>query len=99
MKRATTPRHTFSIPIDPNTVAQILFTYAQNGDIILEKTGADAVNEGGAWTITLTQEETNLFQPDYADVQVRVLTVEGKAMASEIMRLNVGAVLNDEVMA
>lgn len=98
MRRASTPLHEFEIPIDPTTIAKIKLTYSQNDEIVLQKTEADLTNNGNVWSIELTQEETNLFKADPADVQLRILTKEGKSIPSQIMKIYVGPVLDDEVM-
>lgn len=98
MYRASTPTHRFRIPIAPENIAKILLTYTQNDKIVLEKTEADLTNEGHVWSLTLTQEETNLFASDYAQVQVRYLGTDGRSFPSRKFRLFVGAVSNDEVM-
>lgn len=86
------------LPFEAASLKDILVTYAQNGDTVLEKTMADMTADGDTWTVTLTQEETNLFKPGYADVQLRVFTADEKSIPSRVMKLWVGAVLNDEVM-
>ena len=99
MIRATTPTHTFNIPIDANKIQKILVTYRQIGKNILEKTNADMVNKGNAWSVTLTQRETKMFMADTkVEVQVRALTTGGDALASKIFSVTVDRVLNDEVM-
>lgn len=99
MRRASTPLHEFEIPIDPTTISKIKLTYSQDDKIVLEKSKDDLTNTGDEWwRIELTQEETNLFKSDLAEVQIRVLTNEGKSIPSQIMKIYVGPVLNDEVM-
>lgn len=74
MKRATTPKHTFSFNVDPDaSFAKILIIYAQNGKVVLEKSKEDltfeepvscdkcSTSEWQAW-LRLTQEETNRFE-------------------------------------
>lgn len=100
MIRATTPTHTFNIPIEANKIQEILVTYRQIGRNILEKRKADMENNGNAWFYKLTQQETKLFMADTkVEVQVRVLTTGGDAPASKIFSVTVDRVLNDEVMA
>lgn len=100
MIRATTPTHTFNIPVEANNIQEILVTYRQIGRNILEKTNADMTNNGNAWSVTLTQQETKMFMADTkVEVQVRVLTTGGDALASKIFSVTVDRVLNDEVMA
>lgn len=54
---------------------------------------------GSIASVTLTQAETKGFDPLYdVEIQVRVLTTEGDALASPILRRKVFDVLNDEVL-
>lgn len=111
MYRATTPRHTFIFEVDPDeNFEQILITYAQDGEIILEKEKSDLSfyeieNEDGeteyAASLELSQIETNLFRAGtkkMVDIQVRVLTYAGEALASDEKHIPVKRVLNDEVL-
>ena len=109
MYRATTPKHIFAFDVDPETTfKQILITYSQGDQIVLEKTKADLTfdeerdchNMYVCW-LRLTQEEANLFDRNKStayQVQVRVLTYSGEAVAFPIERRSVDAVLNDEVL-
>lgn len=101
MIRATTPTHTFTFPdeVNPADCERILVTYTQGGEKVLELTEDDATVDGQDVKYTLTQEQTKLFS-DFrqAKVQVRVLTVYGDALASDIIPFTVNPVLNDEVL-
>jgi hypothetical protein len=100
MIRATTPTHTFELPFDyEQFVSKILITYKQGKDIILEKTENDISFSGNTVSFELTQEETNLFNGEMiVDIQVRVLTKGGEALASETWHKTVNDVLNDKVL-
>lgn len=109
MIRATTPKHTFIFETDPNVFSRILVTYAQKDKIVLEKEKEDltieeladmACGDTGycAW-FRMTQEETKKFDARYpVQLQVRVLTTSGEALASDKKTLSVLDVLNDEVL-
>ncbi len=107
MRRTTTPTHTFTLEIDPNTITALNITYAQgtgkccNGkdvEIILVKTLADCVIEDNAISVTLTQEETNLFTEDLmVEIQIHAVVGESSLM-SDIMKVPCRRVLNDEVL-
>ena len=111
MRRATTPVHKYYFDSDPSIYQKILITYVQNGKIVLEKTKDDLTfdteavpcrNEERfvAW-FRLTQEESNKFsseQGNLVQVQIRVLTDGGEALASDIKSFSVQDVLNDEVL-
>ena len=105
MYRATTPRHTFVFNVNPEETFQtILITYAQDNEIVLEKGKEDLTFAASGEsefeaTLTLTQEETKLFNnKSSVKVQVRVLTYNGEAAASTKMTIPVNDVLNDEVL-
>lgn len=101
MIRLTTPQHIFTFPQDPAQYEKILVTMWQDGDIVLEKTEADMEFDSEsrkAW-YKLTQEETRLFVPNKdVKLQIRVLTAEGDAFASDIMPVKVHDVLNDSIL-
>ena len=111
MSRATTPTHYFVIPIDPETCKEILVTYKQRGEIVLEKHKEDfsfSTDDSGGEPkyvcyYKLTQEETNLFSKgekmtERAKVQMRILTNAGDALASQNVEISISDVLNDEVL-
>ena len=100
MRRLTTPTHKFTLQIPPETIKELLITYAQGSKIVLEKRTADIEREGRVATVKLTQEETKKFAADVdVEIQVRVLTLGGEAFASDIIKTSVKRVLNDEVLS
>lgn len=108
MYRATTPRHTFIFDkIDPSTFKELNIYYAQQGVQILKKTRADCsfatqdTEKGLVYLvmIKLSQEETKLFkarQP--VKIQLRALTQDDDALATEEYEVPVYNVINDEVL-
>ena len=109
MIRGTTPTHTFKFgTLNPEELAQLNVYYAQRGEVILTKTKADfnftSFVDDDITTYTaytkLTQEETLLFSPRVeVEIQVRVLTDSGIAMASPKYKVPVQNVLDDEVLS
>ena len=106
MYRATTPTHTFTLPIETSTCNEIQLTYKQDdGDIVLVKHYQDGVLpegmtlDGKDVNVFLTQEETKLFKKGKAYAQIRVLTNAQKVMASQKMSMPVNDVFNEEVLA
>lgn len=111
MIRATTPKHSFIFEQDPSLFSRILITYVQGDTIVLEKEKSDLTIEQKtnpkcgaiewvAW-LRLTQEETKKFKATpgaQVKIQVRVLTNEGEALASDKKSISVQDVLNDEVL-
>lgn len=109
MIRATTPVHTFYFTFDPaELLDHILISYAQWGEVFLEKTEQDlafsqketADGTVYAASLRLTQEETKLFTVHRGDVQlqVRALSKTGEALASRVFNVPLADVLNDEVL-
>lgn len=98
MTRGTTPTHTFVVPIDASDVAKIRVIYSQRGQVILAK-DYDTYQDGKL-VVQLSQEETLDFsstQPVY--IQLRVLTLAGEALASEVICTCAAQLLEDEVLA
>lgn len=104
MYRATTPTHTFTLPIETSSCTEIQLTYQQD-DTVLVKHYQDGVLpegmtlDGKDVNVFLTQEETKQFKKGKAYAQIRVLTNAQKVMASQKMALSVHDVFNEEVLA
>lgn len=98
MRRATTPKHEFALPIDSELILRFLLTYSQHDKVVLEKTEKDMTKNGKVWSIELTQDETNQFSEGYAYAQIRILTTGGDALASNVIQIHIGKVFNDEVL-
>lgn len=98
MRRATTPTHTFTFPEDVlvEEVDDVLVTYSQNGENVLEKTKNDLEidTENNMYIVPkLTQEETNLFAPGKALIQLKA-KVGDVVMESQMIWLPVKPALN-----
>ena len=98
MYRATTPTHTFNLPFAADVIDALIITYQQRGTTILEKYKSDVKLEDNKIILTLTQEETNMFDKgDTANVQLRV-KIDERVQASNIIQIHIDRVLNSEVM-
>lgn len=99
MRRATTPIHTFTFPEDVpvGEVSDVKVTYSQERNIILEKTLKDMAvdTENNAMAVALTEDESNLFAPGKALIQVRAKVGDG-ALSSQMIWMTVKPVLNSE---
>ena len=104
MTRGTTPTHTFTLPdnLKTATISALYITYAQHGTTVLEKTLDDVTNNNGVLTCTLTQADTLAFDVknqvcncDKVNIQVRIKTSDGVAMASDIMAIPISDILKD----
>lgn len=99
MFRGTTPKHIFVIPYDVSIIKQIRVIYQQREKTILEKTEADCTLEGNTILVSLSQEDTFLFNDKYgAKIQVRILTESGEAMSSYPVSVSVNECLSEEVL-
>ena len=99
MFRATTPTHIFTLPFDTSLLKRVQITYRQFGRNILQKNLEDCTLTKNAIKLELTQEETLLFAPT-AEVliQLRVVTNEGKVLASQIEKKWAKECLDEEVL-
>lgn len=100
MIRGTTPTHTFTLPFDASLVAKCKIIYAQDEVEIFHKNTEDCVLSGTTIATKLTQEETFMLDcHKCVDIQVRVLTTTGDALASVPKKVGVAKCLDNEVLA
>lgn len=101
MRRATTPTHIFTFPetVEVASVTDVLISYSQNGRTILQKKLDDLTLdiENNAFSVKLTEDESKLFAPGKALVQLRAKN-NNAALASQMMWLPVKPVINSEDM-
>lgn len=99
MIRGTTPTLRFKINSDLGKLACGFVTFVQSNKNILEKTLDHCEIVDNTLSVTLTQEETLLFDSQkYVDMQIRVKTDTGKALASNVVRCNCGDILKEGVI-
>ena len=108
MYRATTPTHKFVFDsYNPETFQVLNIYYAQQGKELLKKEKIDCnfytkeTEKGIVYIayVILTQEETKLFKPKVpVKIQLRAITQDNKALASEEYEVPVFNVINDEVL-
>lgn len=99
MRLGTTPTHTFTFPFDTSLIDELKITYAQNKKTVLEKYLADCEVGETSVSVFLTQKETFLFAEGVnVEVQARVLTTEGDALASDIRVVTAERCLDREVL-
>ena len=103
MYRATTPTHTFTLPVNPADCDEIQVTYKQ-GDTTLEfhlenniLPPGMAVERNNVET-TLTQEQTLMFDKGKAQVQVRV-RMDDTVKASQKFNISVFDSINEEILS
>ena len=99
MTRGTTPTHTFKIPFDTSNVREAMVIYAQNDTEVFRKETHECEFSGNKISVTLEQEETlKLSHRCNVQIQLRILTQDGKALASAVKVVGVQQCLNDEVL-
>lgn len=96
MRRGTTPKHKFTVPIDLTSAAEIYITYKQANIVKVEKTKDDMTVTEELITLELTQEETLMFSAfENVEIQCRARYPDGTAVASNIHNVPVGRILKE----
>lgn len=99
MQRGTTPTHFFNLPFDTSLISCVRVIYAQHDQVVFVKSTADCIMEGDQIRVTLTQEDTLLLDCSaLVQVQLRVLTTAGEALATDVILVGVGKCLDNEVL-
>lgn len=98
MRQGTTPTIQITVNnIDLADMERIYVVFEQNGNL-LKKSMTDLKVENNVISVLLTQEETLSFKNGNCNIQLRMITYDGIAMASPIKTVNVHSVLNKEVI-
>lgn len=98
MRQGTTPTIQITInDIDLNEMQNIFVVFEQNG-YILKKESSDLDIEGNVISVLLSQEETLNFKEGTCNIQLRMITKGGVAIASPIKTTKVYRVLNKEAI-
>lgn len=98
MRQGTTPTIQITInDIDLNKMQNIYVVFEQNG-YILKKESSDLDIEGNVISVLLSQEETLNFKEGTCNIQLRMITKGGVAIASPVKTTKVYRVLNKEVI-
>ena len=99
MIRGTTPTLEFIIPFDTGQLAEAFVTLSQNEVIIIDKALTECQCNENKLSVRLTQEETLKLQCDCTtEIQIRAKTLEGEAIASQIIKVNTERILKDGVI-
>ena len=98
MRKGTTPTFTFELPFSTELLTKAKVTF-EKGETQLSKELNMANFDGNIIKCTLTQEETFLFPCNsQVKMQLRVLTKNGEALASDPFIVFVEECLDDEVL-
>lgn len=96
MIRGTTPTIRFDLPIDVELVDCMYLTLAQNGKTVIERCLTECSCDVRRVSCKLTQSETlALMAATETQMQVRLRTKGGDALASQITTVRVDRILKD----
>lgn len=99
MKRGSTPTHTFTLPVGKDMIKNIEITYAQMGQIILQKYTQNCTISGNTAFVTLSQLDTLEFADGVnVEIQIRVLDKSGTVHSSDIMCISCDKCLSAGVL-
>lgn len=98
MIRGTTPTLYFTLPLDVELLEEVWITLAQNGEVKLNKRLSDCQANKNVLSTKLTQEETLSLTESMTEIQIRVKTKSGEAMASQIILETTKRILKDGVI-
>ena len=97
--QGSTPTNYFDLPIEAAMLATLRITFKQGDEIILEKELADCVSDGNVLTLTLTQDETLMFDHNKpGKVQLHGRTIGGQALVSQVFVFTVDELLSGRVV-
>ena len=96
MIRGTTPTLQFEIPIDMELVDVLNVAFSQRGKMVLCKTVSDCQIDGNIARCRLSQQDTlALDHSCCVEIQVRIKTISGDALASQVLSTGVDRILQD----
>lgn len=96
MIRGTTPTLEFTLPFNTNILEEAWITFSQHNTVVLNKKLNECESEDQKLVIKLTQAETLMLDCEYnTEIQVRVRTKEGEALASDIITVSTDRILKD----
>lgn len=101
MIRGTTPVLEFTLPFDTELLEEAYVTISQRGAVVIEKSIDECTLKHTMLSVRLSQEETLelIAQRNLrVEIQLRVLTRDGEALASNIETVDVGRILKDGVI-
>lgn len=101
MYRGSTPTFSFELPFSASDISleQSIISFEQDEDTpLLEKSLSDCKRSGQVYALTLTQEESFLFETGKATAQINLMMADGKRLPSTEMKFKVNRNLHDEVI-
>lgn len=99
ISRGTTPTLYFSLPFTTDNIKGLSLVFAQNRNIKIRKKLSDCSLYEKQITVTLSQTETLLLDPDYlVDIQLKFLLENGTCVKSTIITETTDICLDEEVL-
>ncbi len=102
MISATTPTISFLLKntqLDLQAMSKIQLTLSSLcNELVLNKERMTIDNEAKRITVTLTQEESRMFQSGTIKAQFRMKDTAGGINPTSIVELKIGTTLNDEIL-
>ena len=96
MIRGTTPTFTFTADMDCSQLDKLDISFAQQDKVVLSKGFADCVIDGNEITVSLTEEDTLLFDSRKNPVRIQLRAGIGDTrIASNMMHTTAEAILKD----
>lgn len=96
MIRGTTPTLRFELPFQAEAIAALSIAFKQKDVLRVEKTLNDVKCEGNIISCKLEQKDTLALDDQFKiDIQLRIRTVHGDAIASNIIKTSIGRLLRD----
>lgn len=98
MVRGTTNQHIFDLPFSDKPIKTVRIVYKQ-GDKKIVKTGEQIIIIGNQAVVRLSQQETLEFSiGKLVEVQVIILTTQGKVLKSKIYKLHIEKATEEEII-
>ena len=99
MYKYTTAPFTFNLPVEISTLSEVRISFCQNNKVLITKALNNCTTNTKQLNITLTQEETALFDSQYAgQVQLRVKTTNNEVFNSEVFNFDVKKSFDKEIL-
>lgn len=106
MFRGTTPQLEFHLPFDTANIKTVWVTFSQYDEELFTVKTEEVTMSGQKISVKLTQAQTLKLKPKKVlrdnhdvEIQLRILTTTGDALASNIMRTSAEKILKDGEIA
>lgn len=106
MIRGTTPQIDFHLPFDTSSIKTVWVTFSQYDEELFTVSTENLIMAGATISVKLTQAQTLKLKPQKllrndheVEIQLRILTNAGDALASNIMRTSAEKILKDGEIA